>query len=437
MGGAFRPLGAPPILPGGPPPPPPGASSSSPSGNGENRLPSYVAPLGIDVRIGEDVAVQLEVEDEDGDPISYRITETKRGLISEDGVFTYSTTANDLKNSVSVLEELNMMVFYYSDGKGVEQEHKPLFNVCACEREALCNYDDVYTQFADSIAMSTCICVNPAYTGRFCSDDKNACEDDDENECFPGTECIDNPAPMPGYMCGDCPPGYEGDGKICELVDNKELTCLDLPRVTNGQLVDMDEEGVLGVYSGQQVTYKCNDGYEMIGTDSITCQSDGGFSDNAPICRDLNECLDNPCHPTASCRNIHGSYECYCDKDSQKNYDGEDIPESEKECNPIVAFVKGLTECTAPASDTVMFNWSIGKWDNDPEVIDRYIVYWFPYDNEKAKTDKIFQIKQWDRPSNAGRFDDYEDVMEAENKKDNDFMYTGKGEGVKMIKRLT
>ena len=412
------------MVPGGPPPPPI-SSGAKPLANGENRLPSYVAPLGIDVRIGEDVIVQLEVEDEDGDPISYRITETKRGLISDNGVFTYSTNANDLKNSVSVLEELNMMIFYYSDRKGDEQKHKPLFNVCACEREALCNYDDVYTQFADSIAMSTCICVNPAYTGRFCSDDKNACEDDDENECFPGTECIDNPAPMPGYMCGECPPGYEGDGKICELVDNKELTCLDLPRVTNGQLLDIDDEGVLGVYSGQQVTYKCNNGYEMIGTDSITCQSDGGFSDNAPICRDLNECLENPCHPTATCRNIHGRYECYCDKDSQKNYDGEDIPESEKECNPIVAFVKGLTECTAPASDTVMFNWSIGKWDNDPDVIDRYIVYWFPYDNEKAKTDKIFQIKQWDRPSNAGRFDDYEDVMEAENKNDADFMYTG------------
>ena len=87
--------------------------------------------------------------------------------------------------------------------------------------------------------------------------------------------------------------------------------------------------------------------------------------------------------------------------------------------------VLGLTECTAPASDKVVFNWSIGKWDNDPDVIDRYIVYWFPYENEKAKTDKIFEIKQWDRQPNAGRFDDYEDVMVAENIKDDDFMYIG------------
>ena len=88
-------------------------------------------------------------------------------------------------------------------------------------------------------------------------------------------------------------------------------------------------------------------------------------------------------------------------------------------------YLSGLTECTAPASDKVVFDWSIGKWDNDPDVIDRYIVYWFPYENEKAKTDKIFEIKQWDRQPNAGRFDDYEDVMVAENKKDDDFMYIG------------
>ena len=73
----------------------------------------------------------------------------------------------------------------------------------------------------------------------------------------------------------------------------------------------------------------------------------------------------------------------------------------------------------------MILNWSVGKWDNDPDVIDRYVVYWFPYDDEKAKADKIFQIQQWNKPSNGGRYEDYTDVMVDENKKDDDFMYAG------------
>ena len=47
-------------------------------------------PLDVDVKIGKEVVVQLDVHDPDGDSISYRITETNGGFISEDGLFTYS-----------------------------------------------------------------------------------------------------------------------------------------------------------------------------------------------------------------------------------------------------------------------------------------------------------------------------------------------------------
>ena len=32
--------------------------------------------------------------------------------------------------------------------------------------------------------------------------------------CFPGVECVDNPAPDVGATCGSCPEGYsENEGK--------------------------------------------------------------------------------------------------------------------------------------------------------------------------------------------------------------------------------
>ena len=34
--------------------------------------------------------------------------------------------------------------------------------------------------------------------------DVNGCNDID---CFPGVECTDNPAPLTGATCGDCPNG--------------------------------------------------------------------------------------------------------------------------------------------------------------------------------------------------------------------------------------
>lgn len=51
-----------------------------------------------------------------------------------------------------------------------------------------------------------------AYTGQFCMDDADGCE---ETECFPGVECTDVVAPGIGATCSQCPIGYIGDGQKC------------------------------------------------------------------------------------------------------------------------------------------------------------------------------------------------------------------------------
>ena len=73
-------------------------------------------------------------------------------------------------------------------------------------------------------------------------------DDEQENECFPGTECIDMEAPASGYICGACPDGYKGDGRNCELVDDLELRCLEIPELQNGYIQDKCSQINIGPY---------------------------------------------------------------------------------------------------------------------------------------------------------------------------------------------
>lgn len=36
--------------------------------------------------------------------------------------------------------------------------------------------------------------------------------------CFPGVLCFDRKPPYIGYVCGRCPPGFFGNGRICSKV---------------------------------------------------------------------------------------------------------------------------------------------------------------------------------------------------------------------------
>ena len=70
-----------------------GAPSSDKSDK-ENQPPRYLGPLAIEVRIGQKEEelkkTQLDVHDEDGDKITYRLPDSNTGgFITEDGVFTY------------------------------------------------------------------------------------------------------------------------------------------------------------------------------------------------------------------------------------------------------------------------------------------------------------------------------------------------------------
>ena len=47
-----------------------------------------------------------------------------------------------------------------------------------------------------------------------------------------------------------------------------------------------------GNSAGDTATYTCDDGYELIGSTTVTCMDDGTWSDEPPMCsRKLESCL--------------------------------------------------------------------------------------------------------------------------------------------------
>ena len=55
--------------------------------------------------------------------------------------------------------------------------------------------------------------------------------------------------------------------------------CPDLSDPANGMVT------VMGTSVGDTASYSCNDGFELIGSMSVTCTSDGTWSDEPPMCR--------------------------------------------------------------------------------------------------------------------------------------------------------
>lgn len=96
-------------------------------------------------------------------------------------------------------------------------------------------------------------CLNDATSGKsFCS---KVCYTN--NNCLPGEICSENGICLPGCLSdADCP--Y------------------------------------------QQICYQTK------------CKCDKGFINTAQGCGDVDECLENPCHPSAICENTPGSYRCLC-----------------------------------------------------------------------------------------------------------------------------
>ncbi|XP_043572153.1 sushi, von Willebrand factor type A, EGF and pentraxin domain-containing protein 1 isoform X1 [Chiloscyllium plagiosum] len=115
----------------------------------------------------------------------------------------------------------------------------------------------------------------------FCADNGHwtgvvpVCLDLDEcalgSDCDTRSECINT---VGSYTC-TCRPPYTGDGKNC----TDPISCKDPGRPTHGlALGDVH-------FVGGQVTFSCEEGYQLNGTETITCLEDGLWSHTLPHCQ--------------------------------------------------------------------------------------------------------------------------------------------------------
>ncbi|KAL5468857.1 hypothetical protein EMCRGX_G029980 [Ephydatia muelleri] len=103
------------------------------------------------------------------------------------------------------------LTFYISDSLNVTTQLSVQVRICACQNRGNCTLNGLnYITDAHSVIMN-CEC-SKAYNGPFCEEDKNGCVED---FCYTGVECYDMPAPQLGIICGPCPVGYTGDGRVC------------------------------------------------------------------------------------------------------------------------------------------------------------------------------------------------------------------------------
>ncbi|XP_028411214.1 cartilage oligomeric matrix protein-like [Dendronephthya gigantea] len=112
--------------------------------------------------------------------------------------------------------------------------------------------------------------------------------------CYPGVLCIDTPDHTPGYRCGNCPMGLEGDGVNCtELDECKHNPCFNGVKCTNFP------EG-----------YKC--GPCPVGYRGGAVMGNGKeHAMKKQVCVDIDECsIPNTCARFSDCMNTLGSYKC-------------------------------------------------------------------------------------------------------------------------------
>ncbi|XP_035679036.1 IgGFc-binding protein-like [Branchiostoma floridae] len=116
----------------------------------------------------------------------------------------------------------------------------------------------------------------------------------------------------PGYVLnGDATTTCQADGTWSNAVPTcTPVQCPLLAAPANGK-----RRPRTGATSYQdEVSFRCDSGYELNGADSTTCQGDETWSNAVPTCTDIDECATPTprCRNNRECVNTPGGYECEC-----------------------------------------------------------------------------------------------------------------------------
>ena len=81
--------------------------------------------------------------------------------------------------------------------------------------------------------------------------------------------------------------------------------------------------------------------------------------------------------------------------------------------------------CTV-TSDSIYVSWKITpRWEGNPKVINKFVVSWFPYQDEHEQSSRRMELYTKERSTQSGsQVTDYELLTEEEHKEDPNFLYT-------------
>ncbi|XP_078495750.1 uncharacterized protein LOC104266824 [Ciona intestinalis] len=276
------------------------------------------------VRINETSTLQVDGVDAENNIITYSISNITNidgvSIDAASGLISWTPSAANIQTDVTNLT----LVISATDTLGEETILTVNVKLCVCQNNGNCTFNESIIS-GDNYIIVGCECTE-AYVGDDCSEDRNGCE---LSACYTGVNCTDNPAPMVGQTCGDCPTGTTGNGRNCSNID----LCLSNPcsqictslynnftcscntgyevNAMNGSLCDDIDECTVSSPCANITNTNCNN---TVG--SYICQCNTGFTmgSNAS-CVDLNECTTNTdtCdNNTTECVNVFGSFECSC-----------------------------------------------------------------------------------------------------------------------------
>uniref|UniRef100_A0A646QG12 Cartilage oligomeric matrix protein n=1 Tax=Hemiscolopendra marginata TaxID=943146 RepID=A0A646QG12_9MYRI len=232
----------------------------------------------------------------------------------------------------------------------------------------------------------------------------------DENACFPGVQCTNVNHP-PGYRCGPCPAGFQGNGSVCVDIDECAHARPCDPRVRCSNL----KPGFR--CEACPVGFTGSPGFSGVGLDFA--------ESHRQICTDINECNDGyngGCPNNQECVNTEGSFYCGdCSHNFIKDQNGNCVPYGPGVC-PDGTVCHENAECILlPGRRDYICKCQIG-WAGDGKICgpDRDSDGWPDYDlgciHPKCRKDNCIST------SNSGQEDsDNDGVGDAcDNDADND-----------------